>query len=294
MTSVASDTRPAPRRRGRSRWVARYLADRGARSGAVGTTLMVLVGVCGPWLAPHSPSAIVGVPFQAPGPDMPLGGDFLGEDVLSRILCGGRSVIWMSFAATAITLVVGVTVGMIAGYSGRRTDAATVWSMDVLLALPDIVMVLMFIVLLGRDPWIIVMITALSFLPVVVRLVRGLTLEVVGREHVESARAMGFSRRDIVLQEVLPNVLTPVLVQAGALLTWSIGLVAGISFLGFGVQPPAADWGLMISENFSGVTVQPLAVLAPIVMITLFTIATNTLAEGVGRSFTGVERSTAS
>ncbi|MFD4506219.1 ABC transporter permease [Streptomyces sp. NPDC058457] len=293
MTAVASDTRPATRRAG-PRWMGRYFSDRGSKAGAAGTALIILVGVCGPWLAPHPPSAIVGVPFQAPGPDMLLGGDFLGEDVLSRILCGGRSVIWMSFAATAITLVVGVTIGMIAGYSGRRTDAATVWSMDVLLALPDIVMVLMFIVLLGRDPWIIVMITALSFLPVVVRLVRGLTLEVVGREHVESARAMGFSRRDIVLQEVLPNVLTPVLVQAGALLTWSIGLVAGISFLGFGVQPPAADWGLMISENFSGVTVQPLAVVAPIVMITLFTIATNALAEGVGRSFTGVERSTAS
>ena len=123
--------------------------------------------------------------------------------------------------------------------------------MDIILAFPQIVLVLLFVSMLGPNLALIVVLVALSWVPQVARVARGVTADVVHREYVESAEVIGLSRRRILAREILPNVTTPLMVEYGLRLTWSIALIAAISFLGFGIQPPNADWGLMINENRS-------------------------------------------
>jgi peptide/nickel transport system permease protein len=219
-----------------------------------------------------------------------LGGDNLGRDVLSRILWGGRSILWMAFAATTIGVFVGAALGMIAGYARSGLDDAIMRSLDVLLAFPGIVLAVLFVSMLGPKPWLIVLLVGAVWVPGVARVCRGVTLETVSREFIQVAEVLGTPRRRIIVREILPNVMTPLLVEFGLRLTWSIGAIAAISFLGFGIQPPAADWGLMINENRTGLTLQPWAVMIPIAMIAVLTIATNLIAEGIGRSVAGVDR----
>jgi peptide/nickel transport system permease protein len=119
---------------------------------------------------------------------------------------------------------------------------------------------------------------------------RGSSVEIVERDFVRAAEAIGEPRRKILLGEILPNVSSPLLVEASLRLTYSVGLIAALSFLGFGVQPPAADWGLMINENRQGLTVQPWGVVAPVLAIALLTIGTSLIGDGVARASAGIER----
>jgi peptide/nickel transport system permease protein len=124
----------------------------------------------------------------------------------------------------------------------------------------------------------------------VARVIRGAALEVVERDFVKSAEAVGERRSRIIFGDLLPNVTSPLLVEVGLRMTYSIGLVAGISFLGFGLQPPAADWGLMINENRLAITVQPWSVLLPVGAIGLLTIGTNLITDGLSRALAGIDR----
>ena len=134
---------------------------------------------------------------------------------------------------------------------------------------------------------------ALSHAPRVARVTRGAALEVVERDFVKSAEALGESRWSILVGELLPNISSPLLVEFGLRLTYSIGLVAGVSFLGFGLQPPAADWGLMINENRVGLTIQPWPVVLPVIAVGLLTVGTNLITDGIARSAIGIGRSSA-
>jgi peptide/nickel transport system permease protein len=261
----------------------RWHRERQVRTGVVLFGAVLAVALLGPSLAPHDPNALVGVPYGMPGEGAWLGSDYLGRDVWSRLLAGGLSIFWMSLSASLIALAVGAVIGMIAAYRKGPTDQAIIWSTDVLFAFPDLILVLLIVSMLGRAPWLIVLLVALAFLPGVIRLARGITLGIVEQEYVDSARMLGFSTGHIMLREILPNAATPLLVHLGVMLTWAIGMLSGLSFLGYGVAPPAADWGLMINENRAGLIIQPWAVLAPVVMIALFTLGANLIAEGIGR-----------
>lgn len=254
------------------------------RRGLIITLLVIVVAVCGPLLAPHAPTDMVGPVYGAPNGEAWLGHDFLGHDVLSRLLAGGLSVLWMSVAAALIALLVGVSLGLAAGFSRRRLDQSIMWGADISLAFPDMILVLLIVSMLGRQPWLIVLTVSIAFIPSVIRLARGSTVAVASQEFVEVAQMMGYSRRRILFKEILPNILTPLLVHFGNMLTWGVGILSGLSFLGYGVAPPAADWGLMINENQAGLLVQPWPVLAPALMIGIFAYGTNILAEGIGRS----------
>jgi peptide/nickel transport system permease protein len=257
------------------------------------TAVMVLVALVGPLVAPHSASEIVVPPFSGPSGEAPLGGDYLGHDVLSRVLWGGRSVLWMAFAATTLGVIVGVTIGMIAAYSRNVLDDLLMRALDVVLAFPGLVLALLFVSLLGPKPWLIVLLVGLGWVPGVARTMRGVALDIVNREFVEAAEAFGMPRRNILRREVLPNLMTPLMVEYGLRLTWSIAAIAALSFLGFGIQPPAADWGLMVNENRNGLTFQAWAVAAPILCIAILTVGTNLLAEGIARSVAGIDREVA-
>src|SRR5262249_19726846 len=126
--------------------------------------------------------------------------------------------------------------------------------------------------------------------PGVARITRGITTEAVTREYVEAAEVLGVARRRILIREILPNLATPLLVEYTLRLTWAIGAIAALSFLGFGVQPPATDWGLMINQNRNGLTINPWAIVVPITCIAIFTIGTNLMGEGLSRAVAGIDR----
>jgi peptide/nickel transport system permease protein len=261
--------------------------------------LVIVLGLAfiagfGPILAPHGPTEILGPPLAGPGPSGVLGTDYLGRDVLSRFLCGGRSVFGLALAGTTLGVSAGVLIGLIASYNRKWVDDSVMRTMDVFMAFPPIILALVAVTTLGPQTWLIIVAVGVVHAPRVARLVRGAALEVVQRDFIKSAEALGVGRWRIMFREVLPNIASPLLVEASLRLTFSIALVASLSFLGFGLQPPAADWGLMISENRTGVTAQPWAVIAPVVAIGLLTIGTNLIADGLARTLVGIDRTSES
>jgi peptide/nickel transport system permease protein len=162
--------------------------------------------------------------------------------------------------------------------------------MDVILAFPSIVLALVAVATVGPQLWLLVLVVGFTTAPRVARVTRGASLEIVERDFVRAAEAIGQSRRKILLGEILPNIMSPLMVEASLRLTFSIGLIAGLSFLGFGLQPPAADWGLMINENRQGLTVQPWGVVLPVTAIALLTIGTSLIGDGLARASAGISR----
>jgi peptide/nickel transport system permease protein len=257
----------------------------------VGLLLMLAaVAVFGPFFAPHDPAAFVGAPYSKPSSAALLGTDTLGRDILSRFLWGGRSILGMSVAATAIGLVLGVAIGLVAAYSRGRLDDVLMRLMDVILAFPSIVLALVAVSTAGPQVWLIILVVGLTTMPRVARVTRGSSAEIVERDFVQAAEALGEPRRKILMGELLPNITSPLMVEASLRLTYAIGLIASLSFLGFGRQPPASDWGLMIHENQQGLTVQPWGVLMPVIAIAVLTIATSLIGDGLSRASAGIDR----
>ncbi len=252
--------------------------------------VIALLAVLGPVFAPHTPTEFVGAPYAKASGTALFGTDSLGRDVLTRVLYGGRTVLSLALAATIIGLFGGVTFGLIAGYARRWVDETVMRTLDVLLAFPQLVLVLLLISVVGPKLWLIVLMVGLSHAPRIARVTRAAALEISQRDFVKAAEALGESKLRILVAEILPNITSPLLVEFGLRLTYSIGLIAALSFLGFGLQPPAADWGLMINENRIGVSVQPWAVALPVMLIGVLTIGTNLIADGLGRALIGIER----
>jgi peptide/nickel transport system permease protein len=260
------------------------------RIGLVVLLFVLGVAFIGPYFAPYSPSAIPGIPFSTPSHTYWLGNDYLGEDVFSRVLSGGRTVILYGALATLIAYVVGGSIGLVAGFTRGRLDDVLMRAMDVILAFPSIVLALVAVATIGPKLWLLVLVVGFTTMPRVARVTRGASLEIVERDYVHAAQAMGEPRRKILVGEILPNITSPLLVEASLRLTYAIGLIAGLSFLGFGLQPPNADWGLMINENRQGLTVQPWGVVLPVIAIALLTIGTSLIGDGVARASAGIER----
>ena len=253
-------------------------------------TILLLIALIGPLLAPHSPTEFVGVPNSAPSSDALFGTDALGRDVWSRFLNGGRSVLWMSAAATLLGVGLGVVIGLVAAYSRNWVDDVLMRASDVVLAFPQIILALLAVTAIGPKLWLIVLVVAIGHVPRVARVIRGAAQEVVERDFVKAAEAVGEKRSRIVLGELLPNVTSPLLVELGLRMTFSIALIAGVSFLGFGLQPPASDWGLMVNENRLSITVQMWAVLLPVLAIGFLTVGTNLITDGIARAAIGIDR----
>jgi peptide/nickel transport system permease protein len=248
--------------------------------GLVITGVIVLLAVVGPWLAPYGENEIVGKPFTMEG--SLLGTDYLGQDVWSRLLSGGRSILLISLLATALGMVLGIVIGVVAAYAGGWLDEAIMRLNDVALAFPQILLALLVLTAVDQPSWwMIVLLVGASHAPRVARLARGVALGIVSRDFVIAAEALGESRLRVVMAEVLPNMNAPLLAEAGLRLTYSIGIVAAIGFLGFATDPGAADWGLMINENRLALLVQPWGVLAPVIIIGIFTVGTNLMADGI-------------
>ena len=252
--------------------------------------ILVALALLGPALAPHSPTQFIAAPNSPSSGQTLFGADSLGRDVWSRFLYGGRSVLGLSVSATLIGVGLGLVIGLTAAYAGGAADEVLMRGADVFLAFPQIVLALLLVSAFGPKLWLIVLTVGISHAPRVARVIRGAAQQVVERDFVKAAEAVGEPRRRIIFGELLPNVTSPLLVELGLRLTYSIGLIAAINFLGLGLQPPASDWGLMINENRLAVTVQPWGVLLPVLAIGLLTIGTNFLTDGFARAAIGIDR----
>lgn len=256
-------------------------------AGAVGVTLLVAVlalAFAGPLLAPDAITATVGPPGQTPTSGMLFGTDFLGRDVLSRLLNGGLSVVVFGTAATALAYLGGVTIGLVAGYSKSVIDPILMRTVDVLLSVPALLILLVLVSGLGPHIWVLVAGVALVQLPGVARVVRTATLEVSTRAYVEAAVTRGEKLPSLLGREVLPNIVPVVLADLGIRFGVSVVLIASMNYLGLGLAPPAADWGLMISENRDYISLNPWSVLGPAIMLALLTISVNLAADAYARS----------
>ena len=245
------------------------------------TVLVVLFAVLAPFLAPYGEEETAGAPYAKNGL---FGTDYIGQDVLSRVMHGGQGVLVISVLATILGMVLGILIGVVAAYAGGWWDEVLMRVNDVLLAFPQILLALVVLTAL-RNPawWVIVLLIGVSHAPRVARLARGVALGIVSRDFVVAAEALGEKRSRVIAAEVLPNMTGPLLSEAGLRLTYSIGVVASLGFLGFAADPGAANWGQMMNENRLGLATQPWAVVAPVLMIAIFTIATNLMADGLAQ-----------
>ncbi|MGH3020815.1 MAG: ABC transporter permease [Gaiellaceae bacterium] len=256
-------------------------------AGLIGSVLLaavVAVALLGPFFAPYAPDEPVGVPFSGPSEGLPFGTDFLGRDVLSRVLWGGRSVLALAGLATLLAYAGGIVIGLAAGYSRSLLDPVLMRAADVMLSFPALLFLLVLVTGAGTSKAVLVVGVALVQMPLVARIVRAATLEQSVRGFVEAAVARGERTSAILRREILPNIAGPIAADVGLRFTYAIILVASVNFLGLGLQPPAADWALIISENRNGLTLNPYVILVPAALISMLTISFNLVGDAIARS----------
>lgn len=279
--------RPAPRRRRLPRL--RDLSP-STRVGLALVGLTVLVAVLAPLLAPYDPVATdADRALQGASWQHWLGTDQYGRDILSRTVEGGRFALLVSLLATTVAVVVGTLIGAVAAYYGRFVDGAITRVLDAVLAVPSVLALLLVVSVFGNRLLVLVLAISVVYVPAVARVVRGAVRPVLSAGYVTAARARGERGLAVIGREVLPNVLDTVLVEFAMRASWVVLLVSTLSFLGFGVNPPAPDWGLMIQENRTALTVAPAGTVAPIVALAILVIGLNLAADGLGK-YLGVDR----
>jgi ABC-type dipeptide/oligopeptide/nickel transport system permease subunit len=211
-----------------------------------------------------------------------LGTDIYGRDLLSRIIIGSRVSLIVGFMAVIISLILGVSLGAAAGYFGGKTDAFISWLMNVLWSLPALLLVIAISFALGKGFWQVFIAVGLSMWVEVARLVRGQVLEMKNAQFIEAAKSLGFSNSRIIYGHILPNILGPILVVASSNFASAILLEAGLSFLGFGAQPPMPTWGGMIKEHYGYIIIDAAYLaLIPGLMIMLMVYSFNLITIGL-------------
>jgi peptide/nickel transport system permease protein len=219
----------------------------------VGGTLFLVVilsAVLAPWLSPYAPfKANLRAPLDPPGAAHVMGTDRFGRDVFSRVLWGGRLSLTVGVVSVGIAAVCGVTLGLVAGYAGRRTEAVIMRTMDLLQAFPGILLALAVIATLGSSLPNLMIAVGISAIPDYVRIARGAVLTVKEREFVLAARVVGCTDRAILMGHILPNVTAPLVVIATLGIAGAIITGSALSFLGLGVRPPTPEWGNMLAEG---------------------------------------------
>lgn len=266
------------------------------RLGPVTTTAVIMVAVVvllslfSPLLAPYDPiQSDSAAALQGVSAAHWLGTDAFGRDILSRTLEGGRFALLVSALATVLAVAAGVLVGSIAAYHEGFVDGAITRVLDALLAVPALLWLLLIVSVFGNGLGVIVLAIAVVYSPAVARVVRGAARPVIRAPYVTAAQARGEWSIPLIFREVLPNVLDTVLVEFAMRACWVILLVSTLSFLGFGVNPPAPDWGLMIQENRTALVVAPMGTLAPIIALAILVVGLNLAADGLGK-YLGVDR----
>jgi peptide/nickel transport system permease protein len=260
------------------------LRTRRGQIGLLLTLFVAAVAFLGPLVA-GSPTALHGGPFEAPGGQAGvLGADSLGRNVLDRVLDGGWRILLISAAATALAIVLGATAGVVAAYRGGIADTLIMRCVDVLLGIPSLVFVLLLLSVIGSHAWLVILGVGLTQAPQVARVLRAAAQDVSERDYVKAVAAWGVPPRTVIRRHVMPSLLTPLMVECALRLSFSIILVASLSFLGLGTQPPTADWGVMINENRVGLAQNVWGVLAPAILLATLAVGTNMFSDAIARA----------
>ncbi|AYN94775.1 ABC transporter permease [Pseudomonas sp. LTJR-52] len=282
MNAIATPLLPVIQPRLKSRFLAKFLKNKGAVIGAAILLLFVLAAVLAPWIAPHDPlKANFLAVRKAPSALYWLGTDELGRDLFSRLLWGARSSLLAGGVSVAIAMAIGVPLGLIAGYFGGALDALISRIMEALLSCPFLVLAIALGAFLGPSLTNAMIAIGLSAMPIFARLTRGQVLSVKHEDYLEGARAIGLPDRWIILRYVLPNVLSPLVVQATLTIASAILAEASLSFLGLGQQPPAPSWGSMLNTAKNFMEQAPWMSIAPGVAIYITVLCFNLLGDGL-------------
>jgi peptide/nickel transport system permease protein len=261
----------------------------------IGLTLLsvqLFVALLGGWLAPQPPGAIVSSQsFATPGQVPPLGTDYLGRDLFSRLLHGAGYTLGLAAATTVLGFALGVFVGFAAAEAGGWVDVVISRGVDVLICFPPLLLALVVIATLGPSIMVLVVTVALIHATRVARVSRSMAMSILALDFVEVARARGEGFWWLITREIWPNTLGPLAAEFGLRMTQSVLFLSALSFLGLGIQPPLADWGLMVRENLSGLYYGILPALLPALAIVSLTIGVNLvvdwLTSGTGREISG-------
>ena len=260
----------------------RFLKNRIALSGCVFLGILAILSLLAPLIAPFSYEA-QDLSLGAVGPNSLhlLGTDSLGRDLLTRILYGGRVSLLVGFCATAVSVLIGVTYGAIAGYRGGLLDTIMMRFVDVMYAFPFTIFVIILMVFFDRSLVLLfVAIGAVEWLTMA-RIVRGQVLSIAKQEFVEAAVIMGIPRRRIIFRHIVPNILGPVIVYTTLTIPGVMLLEAFLSFLGLGVQPPASSWGLLIREGAESMEEYPWLLIFPGLMLSVTLFSLNFIGDGL-------------
>ena len=270
-------------RRARARRVlSTILHTRRALVGLILVLSMGFVSAFAPILAPYDPVIPDhGPQFAPPGWDYPFGTDDFGRDMLSRVIWGGRKALVISVAAVLLAVIAGGVLGLVAGFVGRKVDQLIMRLVDILQAIPWLVLALMVVAFLGPGVWNVIIAIALPGVPGYARLVRSAVLEVREQDYVTAARAIGDGPVSIMFRQVLANSFVPVLVVMTLGFGGTLIAEAGLSFVGLGTQPPEPSWGRMLSESRSFISVAPWTVVFPGLAISWGVIGFNILGDGL-------------
>jgi len=251
------------------------------KAGLAITGVIVLLGLLAPWIAPHPWDTIsMRTRFLPPNATYWFGTDEYGRDVLSRLLMGTRLSLAMGLSATAVSLAIGVPIGLLAGYFRRWVDEILMRGADVLMAVPPIMLGLLVLAVTPPALWKTALAVGFVYIPQIARLARSVTLSLANEDFIQAAKARAEGTTYILFREILPNAWSPLIVEASLRVTYAILLGSALSFLGLGAQPPSSDWGLMISEARSFLDRAPWIALAPGLAMCLLVIGINLLGDG--------------
>lgn len=260
----------------------RIMRQRKTQIGLAITILFILVAIFAPLIAPNNPTLVdVTVKLQNPSLKYPFGTDQLGRCVFSRIVCGSRYSLFYSFTVLAITLIVGLPVGMIAGYVGGKWDTAIMRVIDIFLAMPSFIIVLAIAGSFGTSGRNLILAMSMSYWANYARVSRALTLKIKGESYFQALKAGGLSNVRIIFKHVLRNIMPSIIALATVEIGSIILSIAGYSFIGLGVQAPNPEWGIMLSESKPFIQTFPQLMMYPGLTIMLIVFGVNMLGEGV-------------
>ena len=258
------------------------LASRKGRVGFAILLALIAIAVFAPLIAPHDPNAIDPSRILAP-PDLahPFGSDALGRDVLSRVIFAYRVSLGVAVGSTLLAFLFGVPLGTYAGYHGGWVDTLIMRPIDMVLALPALLLAVALIAIIGPGSDVALLAIAVIYLPILARVVRSSTLVVASQTYIEAARARGTPSRRIIARHVLPNAIGPAIVQATILMGFALQIEAALSFLGLGAQPPTSSLGVMLADGRDVLTQAPWVEIFPGVAIAITVLAFNFFGDGL-------------
>lgn len=261
-----------------------------AVAGALIVLIHIVIAAIAPWIVPFNPNMSLNVPLLPPGGEHLLGTDFLGRDLLSRVIEGGRVAIFTCLAGIFVASAVGASIGLLVALVGGWLEEAVMRFVDAIMAMPDFLLISMLVLGFGTGPGALIAVMAFVYTPGIIRTIRARAKALAALDYVRAAELRGEGTLAIAFRELLPNVLPVLSVEFAIRFSAALLGLSALSFLGLGVRQPTADWGRMVQEGIGVLATDPLILLAPAFCLSTLVIALNFAVDGLARVL-GVSRS---